>query len=153
MYDDLARTQRPSPLEWLVLNMLVPSILLTIVSRPWGNDVPRATPRDGVITAEVIPVVTPPASDFSPLLLSIRLPEYPVAMRRAGTEGRVVLRALVDMHGRVRHSSIEVLQTTHPRFNTAARQALGSALFRWAPWGLPVESWVTMVIEFHLFPE
>lgn len=153
MYDDLATTQQPSPLEWLVMNMVVPSVLLTIALQPWASDVPRSTPRDGVITAEVIPVVTPPESDFYPLLLSIRLPEYPAAMRRAGTEGRVVLRALVDMHGRVRHSSIEVLQTTNPRFNTAARQAVGSALFRRAAWGLPVESWVTMVIEFHLFPE
>ena len=31
MYDDLARSQRPSSLEWLVVHTVIPSVLLTLV--------------------------------------------------------------------------------------------------------------------------
>lgn len=32
MYDDLARTQRPSLLEWVSMNMVIPSMVLTLVA-------------------------------------------------------------------------------------------------------------------------
>src|SRR6266699_2712042 len=31
MYDDLARTQNPTPLEWFVVHAVIPSILVTVV--------------------------------------------------------------------------------------------------------------------------
>ncbi|SRR5712691_554473 len=30
MYDDLARTQRPSPLEWFVVNAVIPTLVVTL---------------------------------------------------------------------------------------------------------------------------
>jgi len=155
MYEELARSQRQSPLEWVVLNVLVPSFALTFFMQSFGKtwEVPRPGRLHEGISYEVIPVVTPPAPAVSPLLVSIRRPDYPPAMRRAGTEGRVVLRAVVDTRGRVRRSSIEVLQTTDSHFDAPSRQAVGSAVFWPARAGQAVDAWVTMVIAFSLDPE
>lgn len=69
----------------------------------------------------------------------MREPGYPAPLRRAGIEGRVVLKGVVDTHGRVKRSSIVVL-----------RQALGAAVFRRALGGEPAEPWVTVVFDFTL---
>lgn len=157
MYEDLARSQRQSPIEWVVLNVMVPSVALTFFMQLQSAGCEFAAPSAGrlreEITYEVIPVVTPPAPAASPVLVSLRRPDYPPAMRRAGAEGRVVLRAVVDTRGRVRRSSIEVLQTTDSQFDAPSRQAVGSAVFWPARAGQAIEAWVTMAIEFNLDPE
>src|SRR2546427_1383469 len=53
MYDDLARAQKPSALEWLVVHALIPSVLLTLVLQWPRAHISRATPT--VCTLHVLP--------------------------------------------------------------------------------------------------
>ncbi|MEO5568227.1 MAG: energy transducer TonB [Gemmatimonadaceae bacterium] len=56
-------------------------------------------------------------------------PRYPEALRRAGIEGSVTVRFVVDTTGRVDTSSIEVLRSTHDAFVVAVRQSLAQLRF------------------------
>lgn len=58
-------------------------------------------------------------------------PRFPEALRRAGVEGDVVVRFVVDTTGRVDMGSIEVVSATHDAFVVAVREAL--AKFRFSP--------------------
>jgi len=57
-------------------------------------------------------------------------PTYPVQMRAAHIEGRVVLQFVVDTTGHVDPVSIVELQSTHQLFATAARRALLTCRYR-----------------------
>ncbi|HXO83915.1 MAG TPA: TonB family protein [Gemmatimonadales bacterium] len=155
MYDELSRSQRRTPLEWIVLNVVVPSVLVTLLStafRPLCGCSPAIPRWHERISYEVLPVVTFGSPRVTPVLVSIHQPDYPADMRRSLNEGRVVVKGVVDDRGKVVRSSIVVLQTTDSRFNGAARQAFGSAVFWPAVWGGEnMNAPVTMVIEFHLF--
>lgn len=56
-------------------------------------------------------------------------PRYPEVLRRAGIEGSVTVRFVVDTTGRVEMSSIVVLQSTHEAFVIAARESLAKLRF------------------------
>ena len=154
MYDELSRSQRRTPLEWVVLNVVVPSVLFTLLSaafRPLCGCAALIPPLRERISYEVLPVVTFGSPRLTPVLVSIHQPDYPADMRRSMQEGRVVVKGIVDGRGKVVRSSVVVLQTTDSGFNEAARQAFGSAVFWPAVWGGEnVSAPVTMVIEFHL---
>jgi len=156
MYDELARSQKRTPLEWVFLNAVLPSLVLTALLpafQPTQCDAPRVRLQER-ISYDLLPVVTPGLRRLSPGLVSIRRPVYPADMRQAARDGRVVLKAVVDERGRVHRSSIQVLQTTDARFDDAARRALGSAVFWPAAWrGGNVGASVTMAIEFNLYRE
>lgn len=156
MYDDLTRSQKRTPLEWVFLNAVLPSLVLTALLplfRPTQCGVTRVRLRER-ISYDVLPLVTPGSQRLTPVLVSIRRPDYPADMRLAAQDGRVVLKAVVDERGRVRRSSIQVLQTTNAQFDDAARRALGSAVFWPAAWGGGyVDASVTMAIEFNLYRE
>lgn len=79
-------------------------------------------------------------------------PEYPAQLLHARTEGHVVLQALVDSHGRVRQSSIVVVQAAHPEFADAVRRAVTEAEFRpaWVA-GMRIETWVTLAAYFDIY--
>lgn len=159
MYDDLARTQRPSLLEWVSMNMVIPSIVLTVAMHfPADRDefVPLVygdvscvvlgivdVPRDGVLIPEI-----------PPRLNGMSRPEYPDPLLQARTEGHVVLQALVDVRGRVKQSSIVVVQAAHPEFADAVRRAMAEAEFRPA-WfaGMRIEAWVTFSAYFDIHGE
>jgi protein TonB len=51
-------------------------------------------------------------------------PRYPSQLRAAGVEGRAVLQFVVDTLGRAEMSDVAVMETTHPQFAEAAREAL-----------------------------
>lgn len=155
MYDDLARTQRPSLLEWVSMNMVIPSVVLTLVAHfPAGGDelVPHVY---GDVTCVTLRVVDLPRDvlipEVPPRLNWMSQPEYPVHLLHAGTEGHVVLRALVDTQGRVKQSSIVVVQAAHPEFADAVRRAVTGAEFRPA-WfaGMRIETWVTFAAYFDI---
>ena len=139
MYDDLARSQRPSSLEWLVVNAMIPSVLVTVVLQL-------------ALAARAAP--TPPGShvpDAFPALISMPRPSYPPIMRRLRIEGRVVLRALVNTRGKVEPSSILVFQATDSHFIESSRQALTAALFRPARFGGRAGgAWITIAVDFNL---
>ena len=139
MYDDLARSQRPSSLEWLVVNAVIPSVLVTFVLQM--SLATRAAP-------------TPPGSplpDAFPTLIGMPRPAYPAIMRRLRVGGRVVLRALVNARGRVEPSSILAFQATDSHFIEPSRRALAAALFRPARFGGRAGgAWITIAIDFNL---
>ena len=77
-------------------------------------------------------------------------PRYPDSARRAGKEGRVLLRVLVDEEGRTK--AIEVNTSSgHDMLDQAATEALKK--WRFVPAradGRPIETWVKVPIEFQL---
>jgi TonB family protein len=157
MYEDLARSQKTGPLEWLVVNMLMPSLLVTFALH-WrgGDDIGlKQLPPDEVVTVCLLPIIEElfvySAPDVYPSLVRMPQPVYPALMRRAGIEGRVVLKAFVDIHGHIKRSSIVVLQSTEHRFDAPARQSLSAAVFRPARLqGQRIEASITIVLEFTL---
>jgi protein TonB len=56
-------------------------------------------------------------------------PRYPESLRRAGVEGDVVVRFLVDTLGRVDMRTVEVMRSTHEAFTAAVRETLSKLRF------------------------
>jgi len=137
MYDDLARTQNPTAVEWFVLHAVIPSVLVTAALH-WSPAAPGPLEKPTYVLvcpskmfeSVIEPFVGGPIPDVFPVLVRMPRARYPEALLRARIEGRVVLRALVNTSGRVDSSSILVLRATHVEFLVPARQALKAALFR-----------------------
>ena len=78
-------------------------------------------------------------------------PRYPDLLRRAGTEGTVLVRFVVDSAGRVDPASVTIVDATHPLFAAAVRDALLRAAFRAArAAGHPVAQLVEQRFDFRL---
>jgi len=155
MYDALVRAQRPSVLEWLVVNALIPSVLITLVLQSARASRLAATTVIQTEMCVLAPLDEPapggPIPDVFPVLIRIHGPIYPPIMRRLRVEGRVVLRALVNPKGRVDSASILVVQTTHGEFVPPAFRALAGAVFRPARFaGHTGAAWITIGIDFNL---
>src|SRR5258705_10609207 len=154
MYDDLARTQNPTAVEWFVVHAVIPSVLVTAALH-WSPAVPAPLekPTYVLVCQTIEPVIEPlvggPIPDVFPVLLRMPRARYPAALLRAQIEGRVVLRALVNTSGRVDSSSILVMRATRVEFVVPARQALQAALFRpgWFA-GQRLDAWITIAIDF-----
>jgi len=158
MYDDLARTQNPTAVEWFVLHAVIPTVLVTAAlhGSPDVQAAPKTAPPMFACLLRVL-IEEPaagPVPDVFPTLVRMPRARYPQAMRRAGIEGRVVLKALVNTSGRVDSSSILVMRATHVEFVVPARQALKAALFR-PGWfgGQRLDAWITIAIDFTLSRE
>src|SRR3954465_6046611 len=106
MYDDLARTQNPTPLEWFVLPAVIPSVLVTTALH-WSPAVPAPLEESTyvLVCQPIEPIIEPfiggAIPDVFPVLVRMPQAQHPAALRRAGIAGRVVLKALVNMRGRV----------------------------------------------------
>ncbi|TPG16660.1 TonB family protein [Sphingomonas koreensis] len=100
---------------------------------------PSATPMPALIGASVDPRH---ARDFQP--------SYPPAERRANHQGRVVVRVLIGVDGRVKQ--IEKISAASDAFFAATRdQALSKWRFKPATRGdVPVEQWKQMSVSFVL---
>jgi TonB family protein len=78
-------------------------------------------------------------------------PVYPPELSAQGKEGKVDAAFVVDTAGRVDTTTIQVLQSDHPRFTESVRTALGEALFRPAKRaGQPVRQLVQQRFNFKL---
>ncbi len=78
-------------------------------------------------------------------------PRYPLALRQAGIDGRVLVRFVVDTTGRIDLESVQVLQSTHELFTRAVRDALAGFRFRPAESGRHrVAALAEMPFEFRL---
>jgi len=107
-----------------------------------GNE-PAVTPSPSPLPALVGASVDPRyAGDFQPA--------YPPSERRAGREGRVVVRVLIGVDGRVKQ--VEKVSATSDAFFAATRdRALAKWRFTPATRGdVPVEQWKTMNVSFVL---
>jgi len=77
-------------------------------------------------------------------------PEYPSASRRNEETGTVLLRFLIDVDGRVIDSKIES-SSGFPRLDRAARDALGSCVFKPGTVdGKPEQSWAPIKYTWRL---
>ena len=153
MYDDLARSQQPSPLEWFVVNALIPTVLVSFALQNIGASSAPAEPA-GYPEFVILPVIEEPwvawaVPDAFPLLVRIPHARYPADMARSGVRGYVRLKALVTIYGRVSRSSVLILHATDWRFIPAARTAIAGAVFRPATLDdARIAYWVTMTIAF-----
>jgi TonB family protein len=88
------------------------------------------------------------SAEVMPVLVKMTAPDYPRLAREAGIEGEVIVRAVVDQHGRV----AQVVVSSGPEFlRDAAAAAVRSALFRPALQnGRAVRVWVSVPIRFTL---
>ena len=75
-------------------------------------------------------VLTESRLDERPVFLSGPSLQYPALLRQAGIQGRVLMRAIIDTTGRAEPASVQVVESPHPGFNQAARNALLQARFR-----------------------
>jgi protein TonB len=57
-------------------------------------------------------------------------PRYPEMLRTAGVEGTIVAEFVVDTAGRVEPSGVRIVESAHPLFEAAVRQALRGMRFR-----------------------
>jgi TonB family protein len=57
-------------------------------------------------------------------------PVYPPELSARGTEGKVEAAYVVDTTGRVDTTTIQVMQSDHPRFTESVRTALAESRFR-----------------------
>lgn len=95
---------------------------------------------------EFIPVEKEPSLDYEKLKKSV---VYPEIARRAGIEGKVIVRVLVGANGEVRRTIIEYSDSE--LLNDAAVQAIKKATF--TPGiqnGQPITCWVSVPITFQL---
>ena len=63
-------------------------------------------------------------------LVRSRVPSHPKLLRPAGTQGRVVLEAVIDTLGHVEPGSVLVVESAHPAFVAPAQHSLLTSLFR-----------------------
>jgi protein TonB len=70
------------------------------------------------------------SSDLSMRLASEPVPpRYPESLRRAGVEGDVIVKFVVDTTGRVDMGTVEIMQSTHDAFTAAVRETLARLRF------------------------
>lgn len=113
--------------------------------------------EQGEIAADPVEDSGPPVSfDTGPQLADLAYasnppPRYPRLALRAGDEGRVLLRVLVDAQGRPQEVEIEK-SSGHRDLDRAAREQV-LAKWRFHPAqrdGLPVSAWALVPIDFNL---
>ncbi len=89
------------------------------------------------------------AVEVKPQVLRTVEPVYPEMAKKAGIEGRVVIKALVNEEGRVTY--VEVIQSTNPIFDEPAKRAAMEFLFRpGMQRDRPVKVWVAIPFRFQL---
>ena len=153
----LPKTAKPLPQPFAPrpeVPMPLPQPTMSFTPTPLG---PVSLPTPGPIasaspaaepTAPPLPVLVDAAVD--PRYAAALQPPYPAEERRAEREGRVVVRVLIGVDGRVKQ--VERRSADSDAFyRETERQALGKWRFKPATRdGIPVETWRTMSIRFVL---
>jgi len=89
--------------------------------------------------------------DERPVFVSGPPLQYPTLLRQAGIQGRVVVRAIIDTTGRAEPASVQVVESPHPGFDQAARNAVLQARFRGGRFrGRSVRVLVEFPVEFRI---
>lgn len=95
----------------------VPAAAPASVPAPVAPAVPAAPAVRGPVTVSGVDYLSPPKVD------------YPISARRAGIEGKVMLRLLIDEKGLPQRADVQQ-SSGHPRLDEAARTAVMRALFK-----------------------
>jgi len=101
-------------------------LILALLAAPCGSLLAQTrTAPDTTVMGEASvterPVIVPG---------SCLAPTYPILMRDAKIEGRVLLQFVVDTLGRIEPASVVTIQSTHSQFEAAARRALLTCRYR-----------------------
>jgi protein TonB len=132
-----------------------------IAAKPPTPPPPKPKPRPQPHHAAPVqptPQAAPPATPAAPKTVSmsqvayVNPPNaiYPSRSRRAGEQGRVMLRVLVDVAGRPSQVSL-AHSSGHPALDESALSAVRAASFRpYAEGGVPQAVWVNVPIDFVL---
>jgi protein TonB len=137
------RPKPPEPLPVITAPIETPSPSPVLAPPP-----PPPPPPEPAPIAAPAPVVTAPifAADY----LDNPPPYYPQLARRAGEQGRVVLRVLVNPAGKADEVEIRT-SSGHPRLDESARDTVRRWRFVPATRGdEPVPAWVLIPISFRL---
>ncbi len=113
---------------------------------------PSPTPPPPVAFVPTPPAPKPAATAATRIANSCDLkPPYTSAMRRAGEEGEVVIKALIDVTGRVIESTVE-RSSGHRRLDDASREAILACRYRPAVGadGAPTRATATVVYTWRL---
>jgi TonB family protein len=113
--------------------------------------VPELEPMNTALEPGNLLVFEASELDFDPVPFHRMLPEYPVALRRDGIEGNVVVVFRVDTSGAV--IAVEVESTTHPEFTASVVHAV--LQWRFMPGtieGKAVNFRIRQPVEFHIDP-
>lgn len=103
-----------------------------------------------VLTSENIEIVDCEGYEEKPKPLSIPTPVYPEKARKAGFEGPVIVKALVDIDGSVIKTEI-IISSGVKELNEEALKVAKKAQFEPAKrFGKPVKAWVSIPIKFIL---
>lgn len=108
------------------------------------------------VEAPAAPAAAAPSGAATPKVITavqyVRPPhvEYPMASRRLGEQGRVVVRVLIDRNGQAER--VELHQPSrYPRLNDAALKAAREALYRpYSENGEPLVVWALVPVLFEL---
>ena len=147
------RSQPAAPRPEMTFTPL-PQPTVSIIPTPLG---PIGLPAPGPL-ASASPTAQPAAppapvlvdAQVDPRYLAALQPPYPAEERRAEHEGRVVVRVLIGVDGRVKQVERKSADSD-AFFRETERQALTRWRFRPATRdGIPVEAWRTMAIRFVL---
>ena len=136
----------------------VPPIALPNVSGFAVADLPPLPPAGPslgtdpgpLIKADPLPPPLPKLVDatFDPRYMRDVQPLYPAAERRAGREGRVTIRVLVGVDGRVKQAE-RVSATSDDFWQATLDRALSKWRFKPATrGGIPIEAWRTLSLTF-----
>jgi periplasmic protein TonB len=146
---DAPQVEEPKPIE------VKPELAELTPDVPMPEAIPEIPPE---VPVEAPPVVenaiatTPEAApEVENLAVSNRVnPVYPPASRRAGEQGVVMLRVLVDERGRP--GDIQVMQSSgFPRLDQAALDGVRKWTFKPAKNGsTPILSWTRVQVKFEL---
>jgi protein TonB len=139
------RPKPPEPLPIIAAPIETPSPSPIIVPPPPPPPPPEPAP---VVVAPPPLLITAPifAADY----LDNPAPPYPALARRAGEQGRVVLRVLVSPSGKADEVEIRT-SSGHRRLDESARDTVRRWRFIPAKRGAdPVQAWVLIPISFRL---
>jgi len=103
-----------------------------------------------IVTASDIDIIKTKVYEKKPKPLSIPAPKYPESARRAGIEGDVIIKVLVNIDGSILDARI-FLSSGFEELDNAALKASKKAKFESAvQFGRPVKVWVSIPIKFKL---
>jgi len=124
------------------------------LGRPTGvMNIPAGRPGSGSVSSNIGNIFNLKDLDQVPQVRGVQArPNYPFEMRRAGLNGEVVLRFVVDTNGDVR--DVEVIRSSQREFESAAQQAV--LKWKYKPGrkgGKPVATRMQIPIVFNLNDE
>jgi TonB family protein len=97
------------------------------------------------------PINATARAGIGPEIVSAPAVHYPDQLRRAGIQGRVIVRVLVDAQGRTEKGSARILESAHSGFNDVVIQYMERAQFRAAAASTgPVRSCVVIPVDFTI---